>query len=239
MNGNGTAFRSGRELRAMVLAALGADDWEARLGALSDVPPEKLIAAFFAALNDATPLVKWRAVAAFGRNTAAIAARDLEKARVVIRRCMWNLNDESGGIGWGVPEAMGESLALHRGLADEFHSILLSYVIQGDDDADNHLEFAPLRRGAWWAVARLAGERPELVLPKLPGLLSAAALEDDPDIIAHACVLFGLLGDPAALPFLRTHLGNAHPIELFRGGALESVETGALARRALERCSGA
>jgi hypothetical protein len=40
-NGNGTAFRSGRELRAMVLAALGADDWEARLGALSDVPPEK------------------------------------------------------------------------------------------------------------------------------------------------------------------------------------------------------
>lgn len=223
----------------MVLAALGTDDWEARLGALSDVPPEKQIAAFFAALNDANPLVKWRAVAAFGRNTAAIAARDLEKARVVIRRCMWNLNDESGGIGWGVPEAMGESLALHRALADEFHPILLSYVMRGDDDANNYLEFPPLRRGAWWAVARLAGERPDLVLPKLPGLLAAAMLDDEADIIAHACVLFGLLGDPAALAFLHRHLENAHTIELFRDGALESVETGTLAHRALERCSGA
>ncbi len=222
----------------MVLAALGADDWETRLGALSDVPPEKLIAAFFAALNDATPLVKWRAVSAFGRNTAAIAARNPEKARVVIRRCMWNLNDESGGIGWGVPEAMGESLALHRGLADEFHSILLSYIIQGDGDADNHLEFAPLRRGAWWAVARLTRERPDLVLPRCKDLLTAAALEDDPDIIALACVLFGLLGDPAAIPFLGLHLENQHVNGLFLDGKLETAETGVLARRALERCRG-
>ena len=237
-NGNGTVLPGGRELRARVLAALAEDDWEARLRPLSGVPPEKLVAAYFAALNDPAPLVRWRAVSAFGRNTASIAARDPEKARVVIRRCMWNLNDESGGIGWGVPEAMGESLALKRELADEFHSILLSYVIQGDDDAGNHLEFAPLRKGAWWAIARLAGERPELVHPALNYLLAQAALEEEPEIIAYACRLFGLLGDPAAVPFLRKHLENAHTIELYVNGELESVKTGAIAREALESCFG-
>ena len=31
---------------------------------------------------------------------------------------MWTLNDESGGIGWGSPEVMGEILAAHKGLAE-------------------------------------------------------------------------------------------------------------------------
>jgi len=235
-NGKGAPARSGRELRALVLGALGTEDWQARLESLDGVPPEKLIAAFFAALNEAASPVKWRAVTAFALNTGRIAARDLEKARVVIRRCMWNLNDESGGIGWGVPEAMGESLALDRRLADEFHSVLVSYVLE-DGEADNHLEFAPLRKGAWWGIARLAEARPELVNPALPRLLAAAGREVEPDIIALACLLFGRLGDAAAAPFIRGHLDSTHHIELYRDGKLETLETGALAREALERCS--
>lgn len=235
-NGKGAHARSGRELRALVLGALGTEDWQARLESLDGVPPEKLIAAFFAALNEAASPVKWRAVTAFALNTGRIAARDLEKARVVIRRCMWNLNDESGGIGWGVPEAMGESLALDRRLADEFHSVLVSYVLE-DGEADNHLEFAPLRKGAWWGIARLAEARPELVNPALPRLLAAAGREVEPDIIALACLLFGRLGDTAAAPFIRGQLDSTHHIGLYRDGKLETVETGALAREALVRCS--
>jgi len=40
-----------------------------------------------------------------------------------MRRLMWNLNDESGGIGWGNPEAMGEILACHEALANEYAPI--------------------------------------------------------------------------------------------------------------------
>jgi len=36
---------------------------------------------------------------------------------------MWSLNDESGGIGWGAPEAMGAIMARHTGLADEYANI--------------------------------------------------------------------------------------------------------------------
>ena len=74
--------------------------------------------------------------------------------------------------------------------------------------------------------------------PALHGLLAQAELEKEREIIAHACRLFGLLGDPAAVPFLRKHLESAHTIELYLNGELESVETGAIAREALESCFG-
>ena len=36
-----------------------------------------------------------------GAVVAALATEEMESARVVMRRLLWNLNDESGGIGWG------------------------------------------------------------------------------------------------------------------------------------------
>ena len=54
-----------------------------------------------------------------GAVVAHLAEKDMESARVVMRRLMCSLNDESGGIGWGAPEAMGEIIASHEGLASE------------------------------------------------------------------------------------------------------------------------
>jgi len=52
----------------------------------------------------------------------------MESARVIMRRLMWSLNDESGGIGWGAPEAMGEIMARHEQLTKEYSAILGSYI---------------------------------------------------------------------------------------------------------------
>jgi len=52
-----------------------------------------------------------------GRVVSSLAEKDMESARVVMRRLMWNLNEESGGIGWGCPEAMGETMARSAPLA--------------------------------------------------------------------------------------------------------------------------
>ncbi|NIR18057.1 MAG: HEAT repeat domain-containing protein, partial [Desulfobacterales bacterium] len=72
--------------------------------------------------------VRWSAVKAMGRVVAKMADEDMESARVIMRRLMWNLNDESGGIGWGSPEAMAEILTCHDGLAKEYAHILISYA---------------------------------------------------------------------------------------------------------------
>jgi len=42
-----------------------------------------------------------------------LTEKEMESARVIMRRLMWSLNDESGDIGWGAPEAMAEIIACH------------------------------------------------------------------------------------------------------------------------------
>ena len=95
---------------------------------------------------------------------AGLAAADLESARVVLRRCMWNLNEESGGIGWGCAEAMGETLALCPALACEYGGLLLAYL----DPNGNLIDHPALQAGVLWGVGRLLHRRS-------PGLAAGAA----------------------------------------------------------------
>ena len=105
-------------------------------------------------------LLQWRAVILLGRAVAAMAAKDMEEARTVMRRCMWHLNEDSGNMGWGVAEAMGEIAAQSPALAAEYGRVILSY---GRDTgfADNFIDHAALRRGTWWAIGRFAPLYPE------------------------------------------------------------------------------
>ena len=90
---------------------------------------------------------------------ARIADEDLESARTIMRRLMWSLNDESGGIGWGAAEAMGEIMARQARLAEEYHRILVSYI----RDDGNRLDHEALETAVLWGIGRLAQARPELL----------------------------------------------------------------------------
>jgi hypothetical protein len=103
--------------------------------------------------------LKWRSVTAMGEVVGRLAETDIESARVIMRRLMWHLNDESGGIGWGCPETMGEIMARNEKLAEEFWCILISYV----QPAGNFLEHQTLQRGLLWGIGRLAHARPQLL----------------------------------------------------------------------------
>ena len=97
-----------RALTKQVIACLQVPSLEAALAAVASMPPEKAIKPLFSCLCSCDQQVKWHAVSAMGRTVATLADQEMETARVVMRRFMWMLNDESGGIGWGVPEAMGD-----------------------------------------------------------------------------------------------------------------------------------
>jgi hypothetical protein len=159
---------------------------------------------------------------------ARLADENMESARVMMRRLMWNLNDESGGIGWGSPEAMGETMALHAGLAREFSRILRSYVRPDE----NFLEHAMLQQGVLWGIGRLAQVRPEQ-LPEtdifvLPFLGSA----DAPHRGLSAWVL-GNLRSRAAVPDLEHMIQDPAEIRFFNELELATVSVGVLARVAL------
>ena len=83
-----------------------------------------------------------------GVTVAEMAKDSMERARIILRRIMWSLNDESGGIGWGSAEAMGEILYHSPELALEFKNILFSYL----DHHGNFLEHEMLQRGLLWGI---------------------------------------------------------------------------------------
>lgn len=108
-----------------------------------------------------------RAASALGKAVSRMADEHIEEARNVVRRLMWHMNEESGNIGWGIPEAFAEILAQHRRLG-EFYPILNSYVIdtgKGDNFCDNNV----LRRSCFRAVERFALARPSILRPR-PGV---------------------------------------------------------------------
>ena len=117
-------------------------------------------------LFDREPLICWRAIEALGKVAAVIAEADLERVRVMIRAQLWQMNDESGNVGWYAAEAIGEILYNVPILIDEFGQLLLSY-----------LDEEPFEHGAHWAVARVASIRPDLYRNRFDELLPS--LESD------------------------------------------------------------
>ncbi|MFO7599687.1 MAG: HEAT repeat domain-containing protein [Candidatus Desulfacyla sp.] len=178
----------GRRLKTRVRDILTSMEMEQGLDALYQMPARRLINPLFSFLYAGDDRLRWRAITAMGRVVARLADEDREAARVVMRRLMWNLNDESGGIGWGSPEAMGEILACHEGLAEEFASILISYA-RADG---NYLEYEMLQRGLLWGIARLARARPHLIRDSVLHLIPYLESKD-PAIRGMAAYILGLL----------------------------------------------
>lgn len=145
-------------LRSILRNLLAGHDYEGALQRIG-TSPAKLIGPLLSLLYDTNEIIRWRAVSTIGLVVSRLAEDSHESARNIMRRLMWSLNDESGGIGWGAPEAMGEIMASNAKIALEFHRILLSYI----DESGNLLEHDQLERGVLWGIGRLAQVRPELV----------------------------------------------------------------------------
>ena len=184
----GGGWLKGRILKQGVLELLRSEKLDFALEALCKIPPRQVINALFCFLYSTEEQIKWRAVTAMGAAVARLADVEMEPARIIMRRLMWNLNDESGGIGWGSPEAMGEILACHEALANEYVPILISYARKDG----NYLELEMLQRGLLWGVARLSQVRPYLVLDEISHFLPYLQ-SSDPVVRGLAAWLMGLL----------------------------------------------
>lgn len=153
----------GKRLKRKILEILSGNDFNKRLSEIRRFPGRQVVNHLFSFLYNIDELIKWRAVTAMGETVSSIADEDIESARVVVRRLMWNLNDESGGIGWGSPEAMGEVIARSIRLGEEYNRILISYI----NKDGNYLENEVLRQGVIWGIGRIAGVKPHLVRDSL------------------------------------------------------------------------
>lgn len=232
-----------RDLKERLRGILSAPDWRARLAELDDVPARQLPGALFSLLLDRDELVRWRDVEAFGRSIARLAegkgeGEGMEAARIVMRQCLWRMNEESGGLGWGVPEAMGETLARHARLAGEFHRVLASYVREEVRGEGNYLEHPGLRRGVYWALGRLAEARPELLAAE-QGTLVAGLEDEDAGNAALAARVLGVMRATAArdaVAALGERLkGSPVEVAVFADGELGREKAADIVQQALKR----
>ncbi len=223
-------MHSNRALKRTVLDLLSQDDFDQTLNELCLLPGRRVVNPLVSFLCHHDQKIKWRAVTTLGVTVANLAEKDMESARVIMRRFMWMLNDESGGIGWGAPEAMAEIMACHEGLAEEYVHILISYMIE---DA-NFLEHEILQRGVVWGIGRLSQVRPHLLRSKDATRYLQPYLDSkDATVRGMAAWALGLLGVGTARGRIENLLSDGAKVDLYLNRALVVRRVNDLAEEAL------
>lgn len=214
-----------RDLKKKLTALFSEKKPAEALNAICRMPPGKVVNALFSFFYSKEPLHFWQAVIAMGAVVSLMADQNMESARVVIRRLMWNLNDESGGIGWGSAEAMGEIMARNEKMADEYACMLISYI----NPCGNFIDQPDLQKGILWGLARLARTRPRRA-KGASGFLIPFLSSLNPALRGLAAWAASALPDDATKPLLISLYSDNHEISLYINDKLCDVTIGSLAQ---------
>lgn len=227
------------KLKRHVIQLLQQDDLEEIRRQLLELREKNLLNPLFSCLCNTDERVRWHAVSGFGFIVPRIAEQDLEQARTVMRRFLWMLNDESGGIGWGVPEAMAEVMNHSRPLAGEYLHMLVSYTV--DDGPElfqdgNFLEMDLMQEGVLWGLCRVApGYRDELLELGVSDGLSVYFQSSKAHVRGLACRLSGLLGLNTYREQLVDLLEDPGAVRIYHQGRFQETTVGELARSAADK----
>lgn len=173
------------------LEALSSPHWRMALESLGEGVSRGLLSQALGALCSQEPQLRWRAVEAVGLLVSKVAAKDLEAAKEVVRRLLWSLNEESGSIGWGAPEALAEILARENELAKDFLPIFVSFL-----EPAHLLRIPPaIAQGFLWGVFRLGKPyREALGKPEVLQGIKAFLASPDPSSRGMALLALKSLG---------------------------------------------
>ena len=200
-------------LKQKIIDLLKSSDFEKDLESIAGIPIQKVLRQLFAALCSEEEEIKWHAVSIIGVKVAGLAETDMEGARDILRRMIWLLNEESGGIGWGMPEAMGEVLARNENLAREFAPILISYIRPDG----NFLEFELLQRGVLWGIGRLAEVQPQRIqCLGAEGYLQPFLNSSNSSVRGLAAWVLGLIGGEESIAHLKNLLQDRAEIKFYK-----------------------
>jgi len=103
---------------------------------------------------DKETLAGWRAIKAVGLAAKALVKTDHEFLRETVRKLLWSLSDESGGIGWSAPELLGEIVSADPKMFSDIVP-LIAQVYEVEEEV--------FRPGVVYALARIAETAPEQV----------------------------------------------------------------------------
>ncbi|UCC79879.1 MAG: hypothetical protein JSW64_00565 [Candidatus Zixiibacteriota bacterium] len=176
-------------------------------------------------MYDHQPLIRWRAVEVLGRISKIIAGTDPEKVRRQIRRILWLMNDESGGLCWNGPEAIGEIIYNNPVLIYEYGPIITSFLSE-----------EPFEAGTRRAIWRVGSIGPEIFNESK--ILIIKSLESPiPEMRAFSIEALNSLDDTSAYNRVKMLKNDSSPIEIydFVKGELKKATVAECSRIYLER----
>lgn len=228
---------SSRAIKQQVLALLALADLDHISREVRRYAEKDLVNPLFSALSRPEETVRWHAVSVFGQVVPRLADEDMEAARIVMRRFLWSLNDESGGIGWGAPEAMAEIMLHHDRLAGEYFHMLISYLRPDGPLAHqdgNYIELPALQRGVLWGIGRLAAGRvKELLARGVAADLLSCLHSGDGGVRGLAVWALGRLQDEMAREKILPLATDTSLVRLYEQGRIRVVSVAELVKEAL------
>lgn len=139
-------------LKGLIQRALESNDLSA-IASLS-TKNKMVLSILVQSAYDKETLIAWRAIKAVGLVARELVKADYEFLRETVRKLLWSLSDESGGIGWSAPEMLGEIVSADP---KKFSDIipLIANVYESED------VFKP---GVLYALSRIAEVAPKKVI---------------------------------------------------------------------------
>ena len=230
---------AGRALKKTILLLLAGNNLESIMKELADYRDMDVLNPLFSALCSVDERVRWHAVSVFGSLLPRIARQDMEAARIIMRRFLWSLNDESGGIGWGAPEALAEAMLHHEALAREYLHMLVSYMREdgpGPFQEGNYIELPQLQQGVLWGIGRLCPAYGQTLRAQgVVADLRRYLFSDDGSVRGLAVWCLGLLGEKSLIREFSQLAEDQHPVRLYHAGEIEILTVANLVRQALEQ----
>jgi hypothetical protein len=155
-------------LKQQIHHALESNDLDAVVSLVKE--NRKVLSNLVRMAYDKETLVGWRAIKAIGLAAKSLVKTDYEFLRETIRKLLWSLSDESGGIGWAAPEILGEIVSADP----ERFSDIIPLIAEVYD-----VEEKVFRPGILYALGKIAEVDPARVMPFI-SIIGRALSDSDP-----------------------------------------------------------
>ena len=176
---------------------------------------------------DADPRISLRAVEAVGAAASRVAEDDPDHARGLLRRLLWLMSEESGGVCWRAPEAMAEIVRRKPEMFADYIPIVVSLIVSLEEE-----DLAHFRAGTLRAIGRLAAVAGDNVQAITPAVTSAL-IDSDPQVRGMAVWCLREVGLAELLADRPELLSDEGPVDLYEDGLLSRTTVSHLVQRAL------
>ncbi len=208
-------------IKKEVLNLLEHNEYQKILNVSASV--HKIINILISLSYDKNTYISWRAIEAIGLVSKEIAESDTETVRNIVGRLLWMIRDESGGIGWSVPETLGEIVRNNPQLCADIAPIIVSFH-----------EEAMLTAGVLWALGRIGKINDETVGYAIPIVLPYLQSADH-TLRGYAAFALGSFGAIGAVSKLEQLMCDNNAVTFYEKGELHRKSVGEFAQAALEK----